>query len=255
LTPQKERAQQYICSLKSPEWVIGTEKNTRYFSVTTSFINKRTILEIKVAIFEDNKTLRDRLYMLIAGSPGFACTGCFANCKKVLKDIEASQPDVVLMDIEMPGISGIEAIHIIKKQFPAIQILMQTVFDDNDKIFASICAGASGYLLKKTPPLKILEAIKEAMEGGAPVTPTVALRVLQMFQKQSGPVPVEFINLSDRETEVLNHLVTGDSYKMIATNCNLSIDTVKSHIKHIYHKLHVNSKSEAVAKAIRQKLV
>ncbi len=212
-------------------------------------------MEIKVAIFEDNKSLRDSLYMLIAGSPGFLCTGCFANCLKVLKDIESSEPDVVLMDIDMPGISGIEAVQIIKKQFPHIQIVMQTVFEDDDKIFAAISAGASGYLLKKTPPAKILDSIKEAMEGGSPLTPTVATRVLQMFQKQNGPVPAEFINLSERESEVLKHLITGDSYKMIAAACYISIDTVKSHIKNIYQKLHVNSKSEAVAKAIIQKLV
>jgi DNA-binding NarL/FixJ family response regulator len=212
-------------------------------------------LEIKVVIFEDNKPLRDGLYMLIAGSPGFTCTGCFANCRKVIKDIESSEPDVVLMDIDMPGISGIEAVQLIKKQFPYIQILMQTVFEEDDKIFASICAGASGYLLKKTPPVKILEAIKETAEGGAPMTPSVAARVLQMFQKQSTSAPVEFIDLSEREREVLKHLVTGDSYKMIAAACYISIDTVKTHIKNIYQKLHVNSKSEAVAKAIFQKLV
>ena len=219
------------------------------------FIIKQFILEIKVAIFEDNKPLRDSLAVLIAGSPGFACTGSFADGRKVLKDVESSEPDVVLMDIDMPGISGIEAVQIIKKQFPHIQILMQTVFDDDDKIFASICAGASGYLLKKTPPSKILDAIKETAEGGAPMTPSVAARVLQMFQKQGTQVPVEFIDLSDREREVLKHLVTGDSYKMIAAACYISIDTVKSHIKSIYQKLHVNSKSEAVAKAIIQKLV
>ncbi len=212
-------------------------------------------MEIKVAIFEDNKALRDSLYMLIGGSPGFACTGSFANGNKVAKDIESSKPDVVLMDIDMPGISGIEAVQIIKKQFPHIPILMQTVFEDDDKVFASICAGASGYLLKKTPPAKMLEAIKEVAEGGAPMTPSVAAKVLQMFQKQGVQAPVEFIDLSEREREILKQLVTGNSYKMIAAACYISIDTVKSHIKNIYQKLHVNSKSEAVAKAIIQKLV
>ena len=212
-------------------------------------------MDIKVAIFEDNKALRDSLYMLIDGSPGFVCTGCFANCRKVIKDIESSEPDVVLMDIEMPGISGIEAVQLIKKQFPQIQILMQTVFEEDDKIFASVCAGASGYLLKKTPPAKMLDAIKETSEGGAPMTPSVAAKVLQMFQKQGAQVHPEFVDLSEREREVLKHLVTGDSYKMISAACYISIDTVKTHIKSIYHKLHVNSKSEAVAKAIIQKLV
>src|SRR3954462_2378494 len=158
-------------------------------------------LEIKVAIFEDNKALRDSLSVLIAGSPGYACTGCFADGRKVLKDIESSEPDVVLMDIDMPGISGIEAVQLIKKQYPHIQILMQTVFEEDDKIFASICAGASGYLLKKTPPSKMLDAIKETAEGGAPMTPSVAAKVLQMFQKQGASAPVEFIDLSERERE------------------------------------------------------
>lgn len=230
-------------------------KNSRYFESLAFLLFKRIILEIKVAIFEDNKTLRDSLNVLIDGSPGFACTGSFPDCRKVLKDIEGSEPNVVLMDIEMPGISGIEAVQIIKQKFPLVQILMQTVFEDDDKIFASICAGASGYLLKKTPPSKILDAIKETAEGGAPMTPSVAAKVLQMFQKQGAQTPVEFIDLSDREKQVLHCLVTGDSYKMIAAACYISIDTVKSHIKNIYQKLHVNSKSEAVAKAIRQKLV
>jgi DNA-binding NarL/FixJ family response regulator len=212
-------------------------------------------LEIKVVIFEDNKSLRDSLFILIDGSPGFTCTGCFANCRDVIKDIDKTEPDVVLMDIDMPGISGIEAVQLIKKHFPNVLILMQTVFDDDDKIFASICAGASGYLLKKTSPSGILDAIKETAEGGAPMTPSVASKVLQMFQKQGAQVPVEFIDLSEREKDVLKHLVTGDSYKMIASACYISIDTVKTHIKSVYQKLHVNSKSEAVAKAIRQKLV
>jgi DNA-binding NarL/FixJ family response regulator len=212
-------------------------------------------LEINVAIFEDNRSLRESLAVLIAGSPGFACTGSFADGRKVLQDIQSSEPDVVLMDIEMPGIPGIEAVKLIKEKFPHIKILMQTVFDDDDKIFASICAGASGYLLKKTSPSKILDAIKETAEGGAPMTPSVAARVLQMFQKQGAQVPAEFIEFSEREKEILKHLVTGDSYKMIAAACFITIDTVKSHIKNIYQKLHVNSKSEAVAKAIIQKLV
>ena len=212
-------------------------------------------MEIKVVIFEDNKALRESLYMLVDGSPGFVCTGSFPNCRTVLKDLEQSEPDIVLMDIDMPGMSGIEAVQVIKKQFPGIQVVMQTVFEDDDKIFAAICAGASGYLLKKTPPAKILEALKEAAEGGAPMTPSIAARVIQMFQNQSAQAPVEFIDLSDREKEVLKCLVSGDSYKMIAASCFISIDTVKSHIKNIYQKLHVNSKSEAVAKAIIQRLV
>ena len=210
---------------------------------------------IRVAIADDHKIFRKGVILSLRPYTNIKFVQEADNGEMLLNGLTESQPDVVLMDIDMPGISGIEAVLIIKQKFPYIQILMQTVFDDNDKIFASICAGASGYLLKKTPPSKILDAIKETAEGGAPMTPSVAARVLQMFQKQGTQVPVEFIDLSDREREVLKHLVTGDSYKMIAAACYISIDTVKSHIKSIYQKLHVNSKSEAVAKAIIQKLV
>ena len=162
---------------------------------------------------------------------------------------------VVLMDINMPGISGIEAVHIIKEKFPAVQILMQTVFEDNDKIFAAICAGASGYMLKKTTPQKMLEAVEETYQGGAPMSPSVAGKVLQMFRSQSNITKHEFIQLSVREKEILSLLVKGKSYKMIAVECFISTDTVSTHVRHIYEKLHVHSKSEAVAKAIKQKLV
>ena len=155
----------------------------------------------------------------------------------------------------MPGISGIEAVKIIKEKFPNVHILMQTVFDDNDKIFAAICAGASGYMLKKTTPQKMLEAIRETYQGGAPMTPSVAVKVLQMFRLQTGVEKNEFIDLSEREKEILSLLVKGNSYKAVASACFISIDTVSTHVRHIYEKLHVHSKSEAVAKAIFQKLV
>lgn len=165
-----------------------------------------------------------------------------------------ANPDVVMMDINMPGISGIEAVQMIKEKFPQVNILMQTVFDDNDKIFAAICAGASGYMLKKTPPPKMIEAIRETYLGGAPMTASVAVKVLQMFRQQTAG-KTEFIDLSDREKEILALLVKGKSYKAIAADCFISIDTVSTHVRHIYEKLHVHSKSEAVAKAINQKLV
>lgn len=212
-------------------------------------------MEIKVAIFEDNNTLRKSLELLIDSADGMCCTGAFANANKLIQNIELSGPDVVLMDINMPGISGIEAVQIMKEKFASIQILMQTVFEDNDKIFAAICAGASGYLLKKTPPQKMIEAIRETYAGGAPMTPSVAMKVLEMFRLQSVAPQKEFINLSEREKEILKLLVKGKPYKAIATECFISIDTVGTHVRHIYEKLHVHSKSEAVAKAIHQKLV
>jgi DNA-binding NarL/FixJ family response regulator len=183
------------------------------------------------------------------------CTGAFADANKLMHNMQSADPDVVLMDINMPGTSGIDAVLIIKEKFPNVRILMQTVFDENDKIFAALCAGASGYMLKKTPPHKMLEAIHETYHGGAPMTPSIAAKVLQMFRHQSTPSKTEFIDLTDREREILGWLVKGKSYKTIANECFISIDTVSTHVKHIYEKLHVHSKSEAVAKAIRQKLV
>lgn len=212
-------------------------------------------MEIKVAIFEDNKKLRESLEQLVNSSGDMVCTGTFETADKLIHRIQQAEPNVVMMDINMPGISGIEAVKMIKEKFPHIHILMQTVFDDNDKIFAAICAGASGYMLKKTTPLKMLEAIRETHAGGAPMTPTVAVKVLQMFRLQNEAEKKEFIDLSDREKEILSLLVKGNSYKSIATVCFISIDTVSTHVRHIYEKLHVHSKSEAVAKAIFQKLI
>jgi DNA-binding NarL/FixJ family response regulator len=191
---------------------------------------------------------------LIEGSTGYQLVGAWPDASKAVQFIKESEPDVVLMDIHMPGINGIEAVVLIKKQFPHVQILMQTVFEEDDKVFASICAGASGYVLKNTAPIRLLEAIKEVHEGGAAFTPSIARKVLKMAANQNSN-PAEYINLSDREKEVLQKLVEGMSYKMVAASLKISFDTVHSHIANIYAKLHVNSKSEAVAKAIKQKLV
>ena len=171
------------------------------------------------------------------------------------KNIEETLPDVVLMDIQMPGMSGIEGVKLIKEKFPEVKILMETIFEDNDNIFNSICNGAEGYILKNTPPAMILEAIREIHEGGAPMTPSIASKVLKMFKKSSSGQSKESFDLTDREYEVLRHLVDGMSYKMIAETCFISIDTVSGHIKNIYKKLQVHSKSEAVAKAIKKNIV
>jgi DNA-binding NarL/FixJ family response regulator len=212
-------------------------------------------MEIKVALFEDNKKLRESLEQLINSAEGMICTGAFADANKLIHNMQQANPDMVMMDINMPGISGIEGVRMIKDKFPNVRILMQTVFDDNDKIFAAICAGASGYMLKKTAPQKMIEAIRETYQGGAPMTPSVAVKVLEMFRLQTRVEKNEFIDLSEREREILGLLVKGKSYKVIASDCFISIDTVSTHVRHIYEKLHVHSKSEAVAKAIFQKLV
>jgi DNA-binding NarL/FixJ family response regulator len=212
-------------------------------------------MNIKVAIFEDNRSLRDSLFQLIDGSDGFRCVGAFPNCDRLLENIRESKPDVVLMDIEMPGLSGIEAIKILKENFGEVKVLMETIFEDNNKIFDSICNGAEGYILKNTPPANILSAIKEIYEGGAPMTPSIASKVLKMFKKNSSPDSKEEVGLTEREKEILRLLVEGMSYKTIAATSFISIDTVSGHIKNIYKKLQVHSKSEAVVKAIKSKII
>ncbi len=211
-------------------------------------------MSIRVTIFEDNNSLRQGLYQLINGSDGFVCVGAFEDCIDVLKNVEETKPDVVLMDIEMRGINGIEAVRMLKEKYPGLRILMQTIFEDSEKIFQSILAGASGYVLKNTSPSRFLDFIKETYEGGAPMSPSVATKVLKILAETSSP-KVNTFNLSEREKEILSCLVKGMSYKLIADACFISIDTVRGHIRNIYEKLHVHSKSEAVAKAIKSNIV
>ena len=211
--------------------------------------------EIRVTLFEDNKSLRFGLYQLINGSEGFKCAGAFEDCVNLLKDIEDTKPNVVLMDIQMPGINGIEAVRILREKYPDLKILMQTIFEDNEKIFQSILAGASGYILKNTSPSRFLDYIKETFEGGAPMSPSVATKVLKMVAGQPSSIQKESFNLSGREKEILSCLVNGMSYKLIADACFISIDTVRGHIRNIYEKLHVHSKGEAVATAIKKNII
>jgi len=212
-------------------------------------------MEIRVVIFEDNRNLRDGLFNLLESSSGFICAGAFAHCERVLENIEETRPDVVLMDIEMPVVSGIEAVSIIREKYPELKILMETIFDEDEKIFQSICNGAQGYILKNTPPDRILNAIREVYEGGAPMTPTIASKVLRLFKTNLSGKADKSFGLSSRENEILKCLVEGMSYKMVAETCFISADTVNGHIKNIYKKLEVHSKSEAVVKAIKSKLV
>jgi DNA-binding NarL/FixJ family response regulator len=214
-------------------------------------LNKKIM--IKVAIFEDNTSLRNSLYQLVNGSEGYQCVGAFKDCSDVLEEIKTTKPDVVLMDIQMPGINGIEAVRMIRNEYPDLKILMQTIFEDEQKIFDSIYSGASGYILKTTSPARILDFIKETFEGGAPMSPTIAVKVLKMLH-QSATKHANF-DLSDREKEVLSCLVKGMSYKLIADACYISIDTVRGHIRHIYEKLHVHSKGEAISTAINNKII
>ncbi|MCU0335655.1 MAG: response regulator transcription factor [Chitinophagaceae bacterium] len=200
---------------------------------------------IKLLIYEDNPQLREGLSMLIDGSDGFEVLSAFKHCGNVVEEVTAFEPDVVLMDIDMPLVNGIEGLKKIREVNTTVKVLMLTVFDDNKNVFEAIRNGANGYILKKTPPGKLLEYIQEAASGGAPMTASIATQVLKMFSDIHHQTNDSY-NLSDREKQVLQLLVNGYSYKMIAADMYIAIDT---------EKLHVNSKSEAVAKAFKDKLV
>jgi DNA-binding NarL/FixJ family response regulator len=211
------------------------------------------MMKKRIAIFEDNQEFRESLEYTVLSDEQFELTGSYKDASRLDNKINESKPDVILMDINMPGISGIEAVLLVKSKFPHIQVCMQTVFEEDDKVFASLCAGASGYILKNTMPDKILQAIAQVADGGAFFTPSIAKKILTSFQQH--PANAEFINLSDREKEILKALAEGMSYKMIAASLQITFGTVHTHTKKIYEKLHVNSRGEAVAKAHRQKLI
>lgn len=209
---------------------------------------------IKVLLYDDVKELRETLVLLLNNTDGFEVVGELDNCETAVADITSLKPDVILMDIDMPGMTGIQGIKEIRQYNTDVKILMLTVFDDNKNVFEAIRHGANGYLLKKTPPSKLIDYIKEAYEGGAPMNATIATQVLKMFAAMQSPAQSNY-DLSEREKQILHSLVDGNSYKMVAVEMKISIDTVRSHIRNIYEKLHVNSKSEAVAKALKDRLI
>ncbi|MEZ4806883.1 MAG: response regulator transcription factor [Flavobacteriales bacterium] len=210
---------------------------------------------LKVAIFDDNAARREGLSLLIGTDPNMQCVGQFPDCRDVLRHVAETSPDVVLMDIDMPHVDGIQGVELIKSQFPQVRVMMQTVFEDEDKVFAAILAGADGYILKQTKPARLMESLEELAAGGSPMTPTVARKVLTFFNKRAQVPAASNFDLSDRELDVLRGLVDGLTYKMIADKHGITYSTVNSHITRIYKKLHVASVASAVKLALREGLV
>jgi DNA-binding NarL/FixJ family response regulator len=207
---------------------------------------------IKIAVYDDNKARRESLEAFIQLNPDYQSAGCFENCANILDDVEATNPDLILMDIEMPVVDGIDGVRLVKQQHPHIKIIMQTAFDDDEKVFAAIQAGAEGYILKSAGVVQIAQSIDEVMNGGASMSPSIALKVMRYFSQQ--PTRTDY-NLTAKETETLRNLSQGLSYKMIADKMGISFFTVNNHVKKIYEKLQVHSMGEAVALAHKQKLV
>lgn len=211
---------------------------------------------IKVAIVEDNNNIREGLAALINGTEGYQCSGAYEDCESFLRDLTPDALNVVLMDIGLPGINGIEGVKRAMKIDDNLSILMLTIYEESNVVFEALCAGACGYLVKKTPPSRLLEAIKEVYEGGSPMSSRIARQVITVFQQQNQAEVVEDeYKLTPREIEVLNRLAEGNNYNEIADVLYISVDTVRHHIRNIYTKLHVHSQSEAVAKAIRKGLI
>ena len=210
-------------------------------------------MAVSIVIFEDNARLRESLTILLDGVDGYTVAGGYDNCAQAAAVVDRHRPDIVIMDISMPEVDGIEGLRIIKEKYPETYIIIHTVLEDEDRLFECLCGGANGYILKNTSFVHLLEAIDNVLHGGAPLSPAIAKKVLQSFQ-QSGQGRLQY-HLTEREKEVLKQLVKGFSYKMIAGNCHISVDTVRGHIRNIYSKLHVNCGREAVAKALRDRIV
>ena len=209
---------------------------------------------IKVAIVEDRREIREALVAIINGTEGFQCSAGFRTMEQALAEIGRDLPDVVLSDIGLPGMSGIEGIGLLKQRYPDMLLLMLTVYEDDERIFDALCAGACGYLLKRTSPAKLLESLREAVDGGSPMSPEVARRVVELFRDFRPPEKADY-QLTPHETRLLKLLVEGHTYKTAAAEVGVSINTISFHMKHVYEKLQVHSKSEAVAKALLNRLV
>lgn len=207
-----------------------------------------------MAIVEDVRDIRESLTFLVNGTPGYSCTGSYRSMEEALERIPQRLPDVVLSDIGLPGMNGIAGIRLLKERHPELIVLMLTVYDDDDRIFEAICAGACGYLLKKTPPAKLLDSLKEAVAGGAPMSPEVARRVITLFREFRPPARADY-ELTPHETRLLKLFVEGHNYKTAAAELHVSVNTVNFHVRGIYSKLQVHSRSEAVAKALLNRLV
>jgi DNA-binding NarL/FixJ family response regulator len=209
---------------------------------------------ISIAVIEDHHKLRQFLEFLFNNTPGYRCSGVFRTMEEALEKIRFDQPDLALVDIGLPGMSGIEGIKILKENYPRMLLLMNTIYDDDERIFDALCAGASGYLLKKTPPAELLERVKEAIKGGAPMSPEVARRTLALFREIHPPERVDYY-LTPHELRLLSLLAEGHSYKTAAATLDVTTKTISFHLQKIYEKLQVHSKSEAVSKALRYRLI
>lgn len=209
---------------------------------------------IKVAIIEDQRDIREGLATMFRFTDGYLCAGSYRSMEEALERIKSDLPDVALVDIGLPGMNGIEGIRILKERHPEMLLLMLTVYEDDEYIFDALCAGASGYLLKKTAPARLIESVREAMNGGAPMSPEIARKVIRLFRDIHPPNRADY-NLTPHETRLLKMLVEGHNYKTAAAELGVSVTTVAFHMRNIYEKLQVHSKSEAVAKALRNRLV
>jgi DNA-binding NarL/FixJ family response regulator len=210
--------------------------------------------QIRAAIIEDERRIREGLSTLIGGTPGYACIATFRSMEEALAGSWQAAPDVILLDIGLPGMSGIEGLALLHQKFPAVALLILSVYEDDERIFNALCAGASGYLLKNTPPAKLLESLKEVLEGGAPMSPDIARRVLKLFREIRPPERSDY-DLTPHELRLLKLLVEGHNYTSAAAELGVAFSTISFHMQHIYTKLQVHSKSEAVAKALRHRLV
>jgi DNA-binding NarL/FixJ family response regulator len=214
----------------------------------------QTASRISVAIIEDQRVIRDGLAALIDGTEGFRCAGCWRSVEEALPAIARAEPQVLLLDIGLPGLSGIEGLPQLKERCHGLLTLILSVYDDDDRIFGALCGGAVGYLLKKTPPARLLESVREVAQGGAPMSPPVARRVIELFQEVRPPQKADY-DLTPHETRVLKLLAEGHSYRTAAEELGVTAHAVSFHLRHIYEKLEVHSKSEAVAKALRHRLL